>query len=90
MTFEHQVQDLYVSRKVQIFSSLHEPEINLRHQQCHQRAATGSISITQNTNSTVHEVVRQKTVETEKKHAKSTKTFSEAFKEQLYHYFREK
>ena len=41
-TFEHQVQNLYASRKFQIFSSLCKWETLFWHQQGHQRAVATS------------------------------------------------
>ena len=54
---------MYAPQKIQVFSSLRRPEINLLHQQGHQRACelTGLINIIQITVITVHEEEHQKT-----------------------------
>ena len=50
ISFEHPVQDMYASQKVQSSSSLRRPEIHFRHAQGHQRtdALTGPIKTNQN------------------------------------------
>ena len=57
---------MYVSEKVQVFSSLRRPETHFRHRQGHRRsrALTASINIIQNTVITVYELESQKTVNT--------------------------
>ena len=62
--FEHQVNDMYASQKIQVFSSLRRPETSFRNAQGHQRAGalTGSINVIQNTIIRVYEVESQKTV----------------------------
>ena len=67
--FEHLVQDMYASQKVQIICRLRRPETQFRHQQGYQRAAalTGSINISQNSNIAVKRVKHQISVNTEKK-----------------------
>ena len=64
--FEHQVNDIDASQKVQGFSSLRRPETHFRHAQAHQRAGalTGSNNIFQRTFITLYEVEHQKTVNT--------------------------
>ena len=61
-TFEHQVQNLYASQKVQVFSSPLRPETHFRHEQDHQRAVAlqGSINVIQNTIITVYEIESQR------------------------------
>ena len=50
LIFEHQVKDMYASRKVHVFSSLRRPETLFWHGEGHQRASelTFSINIIQN------------------------------------------
>ena len=86
--FEHQVNDMNASQKVQGFSSLRRPETHFRHARGHQRAGvlTGSINIFQRTIITVYEVEHQKTINT--KLGKQTIRFSEIIKD-FYHYFQE-
>ena len=38
-TFEHQVQDMYASQKIQVYSSLRRLKTHFRHPQGHQRAS---------------------------------------------------
>ena len=61
-TFEHRVQDLFLTQKVQIFSSFRKPETLFRHDQGQQRAGTlkGSINSIQNTTITEIGVEHQK------------------------------
>ena len=57
-TFEHELQDLYASQKVQVFPSLGRPKSLFGHARGYQRASvlTGSISIIQNTIFTIYKV----------------------------------
>ena len=59
--FEHQVKNMYVCRKVQIFSTPRRPEKISRHTQCRQQAIalTGSNNIIQNAIVTAYEVESQ-------------------------------
>ena len=81
---------MHASQNIQIFTTLCNPETQLRHQQGSQpaRALTGSISFIQITIMTVHKIKHQKSVHT-KKLEESTKWFSEAIKQiiQLFHHY---
>ena len=68
-TFEHQVHDLYASRKVQFFSSPCNWETRFQHQQGHHRAVatSGSIENIQKTTTATDSVECQKTVNIGKK-----------------------
>ena len=83
--FEHQVNDMYASRKFKVFSSPRWPETHFSHLQVRQRASAleGSFNIFQRPIVTVYEIEHQKTVNT--KLGKHTIWFSEVVKE-VYHY----
>ena len=65
--FEHQVQGMYASRKVQIFSSLRRRETEYLHQKGHQRSCeiTGFNNDIESTNNTEYKKYT-KTIKTEK------------------------
>ena len=64
---EHQIQDLQVSRKIQVFFSLRWPQIQIQRKQGHQRsgATLGFINYNQKATTAVNSVERQETVNIE-------------------------
>ena len=86
---EQQVKHMYATQKVQIFSSLRQPETQFRCLQRHHWASalTGSTNVIQNTIITVYEVESQKSLNT--KLWKRTNWLAEVIKVIIHRNFRD-